>query len=50
MVSMMIPFELLHDFPFHRVCGKGGREVTTQILHGTGVDEIISEDNGGLLS
>lgn len=50
MVSVVKQFELLHDFPVHRVCANGRREVCAQSLHGTGIDELISEDNRDLVS
>ena len=49
MVSVIVPFKFLHDFPLHSVCGNGGRVVSAQSLHGTGVDEI-AEDNADFFS
>ena len=43
--SVLMHFELMHDFRLHRVCENGGRLVSAQGLHGMGVDEMISENN-----
>lgn len=41
MVSVIIPFEFVHDFPLHRVRANEARVVYAQSLHGTGVDVMI---------
>ena len=45
MGSVIMLFEFIHDFPIHRVCENGGREVFAQVFHGMGVDVLLSEDD-----